>query len=225
MPMYVEHRTYSITPGRVPEYLAGYGPKGFPIQKRYLGDCCIGSYVTEIGTVQEITMMWRFDTIDTRMERKAANDKDPDWQVLMLDGLTPFIERIVTKMIAPAPFWHDTDIDGSRYAFVEQRAYAIKPGRVGAYLSAYGERGFEMQKRHFGDTSLGVWTSEVGTIQEVTMFWGFGSLDQRMAMRRANDADPEWQALNRDVLAPNIARAVTKMMSPTPYWVADQAGR
>ncbi len=221
--MYVEHRTYSITPGRVGDYLAGYGPKGYPIQKRYLGDCCIGSYVTEIGTIQEITMMWRFDSLDQRMERKAANDRDLDWQRLMADGLTPFVDRVVTKVVVPAPFWQDTAVDGSRYPYVEQRTYAVKPGRVGAYLAAYGERGFALQRRHFEDASLGVWTSEVGTIQEVTMFWGFGSLDERMERRRANDADPEWAELNRDVLAPNIERVVTKVMSPTPYWVADRA--
>lgn len=223
--MYVEHRTYSITPGRVGDYLAGYGPRGYPIQKRYLGDCCLGSYLTEIGGVPEITMMWRFDTIDQRMERKAQNDRDADWQALMADRLTPYVEQVVTKMITPAPFWTDTDIDGSRYAYVEQRTYSIKSGRVGAYLAAYGEHGFALQQRHFEGASLGVWTSEVGTIQEVTMFWGFDSLHQRMAQRRANDADPRWQALNHDVLAPNIKRCVTKVMTPTPYWVEDRSSR
>lgn len=223
----IEHRTYWITPGRLAEYLEAYGTAGYPIQKRYLGECCVGSYLTEVGVVPEMTMLWRFASLDERMARKAENDRDADWQRLMRTGLAPNVDRIVTKAVTPAPYWEAEDargagLEGAGFPFVEQRICSLRPAGVAAWLESYGGRGFAIQSRHLGEACLGSYVSQIGTIQEVTTLWGFSSLDDRHRRRRAMEADPEWRALVRDALAPAVERVTAKVMAPTPYWRADK---
>ena len=223
----IEHRTYWITPGRIEAYLDAYGGHGYAIQKRYLGDCCVGSYLTEFGVVPEMTMLWRFAGLDERMARKAENDRDGDWQRLMVSGLAPNVDKIVTKALTPAPWWTAEDArgagaGGARFAHVEQRSYTMRPAGMAGWIAAYGERGFALERRHLGDTCVGSYVSQIGTIQEVTTLWGFSSADDRARRRRALEADPGWRELAAEALATAIERLTVKLMTPTPYWRADR---
>jgi len=56
--MIVDHRTYNVHPGKLPEYLEMYKAEGLPLQKKYLGTC-VGWYVSmDIGAISSIWTQW-----------------------------------------------------------------------------------------------------------------------------------------------------------------------
>lgn len=102
--MIIEHRTYTIQPGKVGEYWSNYGADGFALHEGHLGKC-VGQYHSEAGRLNQLVMMWQFDGFDQRMERKATMDADPKWQELLHGGLAPLVNSIETKLLVPSPFW------------------------------------------------------------------------------------------------------------------------
>jgi hypothetical protein len=55
--MIVDHRTYELQPGRLPDFLALYEKEGLPVQKKHLGNL-VGFFTTEVGNVNEIVHIW-----------------------------------------------------------------------------------------------------------------------------------------------------------------------
>jgi len=82
---FVEMRTYDLTFGAIPSYLATYRELGYETQRRHLGEP-VGWYTTEVGSFNQIIHLWRYQTLEDRAERRAALGADPGW--------APFIERI-----------------------------------------------------------------------------------------------------------------------------------
>ena len=69
--MIVDHRTYTIYPGKTPTFTKIYEEFGYPLQQQYLGDC-IGWYVSmDIGDLNQIVHLWRYKDLSDRAERRA----------------------------------------------------------------------------------------------------------------------------------------------------------
>ena len=77
--MLVEKRTYTLHPGKAPEYLRIYTESGMEIQRRILGNL-VGWFTTEIGNVNQIVHMWAYADLNDRAERRAELAADPGWQ-------------------------------------------------------------------------------------------------------------------------------------------------
>ena len=69
--MIVEHRTYTFRPGTVDGWLKKYEAEGLPIQKRHLGRF-VGLYVSEIGRLHRIVLIWAYQSLADREQRRAA---------------------------------------------------------------------------------------------------------------------------------------------------------
>ena len=65
------------------------------------------------------------------------------------------------------------------------------PGRLGAWLKLYEAEGMPIHVRHLGQP-IGVFTTDVGTVNQVVFFWGFESQADRERRREALEADPDW---------------------------------
>lgn len=76
--MIVDHRTYTIPHGKMKEYLERYEAVGLPLQRRYLGHH-LGSYVSEIGTLNQVIHLWGFASMADREIRRARMEQDPEW--------------------------------------------------------------------------------------------------------------------------------------------------
>jgi hypothetical protein len=77
--MIIDHRTYTFRPGTVPKWLNKYEADGLPIQKKFLGEF-LGLFTTEVGNLHQVVFMWAYDSMADRELRRAAMEKDPDWQ-------------------------------------------------------------------------------------------------------------------------------------------------
>ncbi len=77
--MIVEHRTYTFRPGTVDGWLKKYEAEGFPVQKRHL-NTFMGLYVSEIGRLHTTVLMWAYDSLADREQRRALMYADPEWK-------------------------------------------------------------------------------------------------------------------------------------------------
>ena len=77
--MFVEQRIYTLVPGGTAEYVKVYEECGREVQERILGDM-LGYYVREVGELNQLVYLWRFESMDERTRRRAALLADPDFK-------------------------------------------------------------------------------------------------------------------------------------------------
>lgn len=102
--MIVDHRTYTLHPGKLKAFLELYGGKGWPLQQQYLGDC-VGWYSSmDIGQLNQVIHMWRFTDLNDRAERRARMMADPAWPAYA-EAAAPLIQHQENKILSAAPFF------------------------------------------------------------------------------------------------------------------------
>lgn len=69
--MILEERTYTLVPGGVPQYLAHYAALGRESQERHLGQM-VGCFQSEVGELNQLVFMWRYENAADRERRRAA---------------------------------------------------------------------------------------------------------------------------------------------------------
>ena len=76
--MIVDHRTYTLKPNRLGEYVKIFEEHGLPIQMRHLGNL-IGYFTSVIGPVNQVVHLWGYEDLADMERRRAARDADPGW--------------------------------------------------------------------------------------------------------------------------------------------------
>ncbi len=105
--MIVDHRTYTIYPGKMPAFLKAYGEEGWPLQQKHLGDC-VGWYVSmDIGQLNQVVHMWRYKDLADRAARRGGLLKDPAW-LAYLEKAASFVQHQENKILTAAPFYDST---------------------------------------------------------------------------------------------------------------------
>lgn len=105
--MIVEHRMYTFKPGTVDGWLKKYESEGLPVQKRHLNRF-LGTYVSEIGRLHTVVLMWGYDSLADRETRRSAMYADPEWQAF-ISGIWSLdaIQSQDVMIMNPAPFSPD----------------------------------------------------------------------------------------------------------------------
>lgn len=80
--------------------------------------------------------------------------------------------------------------------YLEQRTYTFHPGKMNQWLAAYETDGGPCSERHVGPL-IGMFTTEVGTINRVVFLRGFDDIDTREAGIAAREADPQWSEFRK----------------------------
>ena len=100
---------------------------------------------------------------------------------------------------------------------VDVRTYTLVPGRLGAWLKLYEAEGMPIHVRHLGQP-IGVFTTDVGTVNQVVFFWGFESQADRERRREALEADPDWVAYRKKSAdAGNVQHQECKIIKSTRF--------
>lgn len=101
--MILEERDYRLKPGKAPTFLQIYEKFGLPVQRRHLGEP-YGFFTSEIGELNHVVAMWRYNDLNDRAERRAAMLLDPDWPGYLskIDGLID-VQNI--RILTPAGFF------------------------------------------------------------------------------------------------------------------------
>ena len=100
--MILEERDYRLVQGMTGPFLAAYERLGLPVQRKHLGEP-VGFFSTDIGELNHIVSMWRYDDYAQRSARRAAMLADPDWPAY-LDAIKGMIDVQNIRILTPAPF-------------------------------------------------------------------------------------------------------------------------
>ncbi len=78
--MIVDHRTYTLKPGSLAEYVRLYETEGYAIQTKHLGQP-VGWYTSmDIGDLNQIVHLWAYDDLADRAKKRGSMAADPEWQ-------------------------------------------------------------------------------------------------------------------------------------------------
>lgn len=101
--MIIDHRTYTLHSGTVPEYFRLYEQEGLPIQRRHLVNL-LGYFATETGPLNQVIHLWGYRDAGDRESKRAALLADTGWQAYV-KKVRPLIVHQETKLVVPAPFF------------------------------------------------------------------------------------------------------------------------
>jgi NIPSNAP len=101
--MIIEHRTYTLHPGKIASYFSLYTSEGLAVQLEYLRHP-IGYYTTELGALNQVIHLWAYDNLDDRAQRRALLKKDARWTTYV-EKILPLIQQQESKILVPAPFF------------------------------------------------------------------------------------------------------------------------
>ncbi|CAN7492205.1 NIPSNAP family protein [Rhizobium sp. LjRoot254] len=101
--MILEHRTYTFKPGTVDLWMRKYEAEGLPVQKKHLNRF-VGLYVSELGHLHTTVLMWAYDSLADREQRRAAMYADPDWKKFISEvWALNAIEKQDVMIMNPSP--------------------------------------------------------------------------------------------------------------------------
>jgi hypothetical protein len=98
---------------------------------------------------------------------------------------------------------------------VEERIYSIRSGAMLRYLDLVRSEGLAIQQRILG-TLIGYFTTEIGTLSQITHMWAYADLEDRTRRRSQLAEDPQWQAFVPR-LAEYIEHAENRILVPTDF--------
>lgn len=102
--MILDHRTYTLHPGRIAEFLKLYEAEGWPIQTEHLGQP-YGWFVSmDIGELNQVVHIWRYRDLADREQRRAKLAADPRWQSY-LGKAGAYLQRMENKILRGTPFF------------------------------------------------------------------------------------------------------------------------
>lgn len=99
--MIVEKRTYTFHPGKLQEFLELYEREGLPLHTKYLP--MLGYFITEIGTLNQVITMWRYESMAHREELRDKLYADPEW-IAFGPKTTAYIQKMETEILRPTRF-------------------------------------------------------------------------------------------------------------------------
>ncbi len=100
--MIIEQRTYTLLPGKLPEFLNIYEELGLPIQLRILGNL-IAAITTEVGPLNQYIHLWGYESMADREARRAKLAVDPDWPTYLATA-APMFQSMESKICVPARY-------------------------------------------------------------------------------------------------------------------------
>jgi hypothetical protein len=102
--MILDHRTYTLHPGKLNDYLRIYEAEGWSVQTEHLG-MPYGWFVShDIGELNQIIHVWKYEDLADRERRRAKLFADPRWQAY-LPKVQPFMQSQANKILRGTPFF------------------------------------------------------------------------------------------------------------------------
>jgi hypothetical protein len=99
--MIIEQRTYTLAPGNMSRYWEEYERHGLAALEPALPHL-IGYFVTDIGPLNQVVHIWKYDSYQQRAEVRGALAADPRWQG-HLARIRPLMVAQESKTMVPAP--------------------------------------------------------------------------------------------------------------------------
>ena len=100
----------------------------------------------------------------------------------------------------------------------EMRIYDVSPGKLPALHDRFEDHVVRLSKKH-GIRTVGYWTADIGTGNQLTFMWKFEDQSDRETRVGTFMADAEWQAVLAETEkgGPMVEKATNIYMRLTPY--------
>lgn len=100
--MIFDVRTYDIAPGKLKDYVEIFGTYAKPVSDRH-GIEMVAFFTSQIGRLNQVVHIYKYDSLNQFEERRAARETDPDWAVYRQKN-AGMIVRQEDKIMGGAPF-------------------------------------------------------------------------------------------------------------------------
>lgn len=184
--MIYELRTYTFLQGKVPAYLDLVQKVGRPVRGDEYGKCH-GYWVHEFGTLNQVSHLWSYASLDERTRLREALGKNERWSREFTPNVRPLLVRQDIRFLNPVSEIKPPEQSGGVY---ELRIYRTQPGGAGAYaqlLKSY----FPVREKY--SKNVGLWTGEAPQPNELVHLWNYADLNARAKARAGVAEDPGWQ--------------------------------
>jgi hypothetical protein len=102
--MIVDVRTYTLVPRKTPRYLELFEKHALPVMQRH-GLELVGYYTSQIGALNQVVHLWRYESLADLERKRAARDADPAWgaYLAMTEGMVMMQENKIMRPTAFSP--------------------------------------------------------------------------------------------------------------------------
>jgi hypothetical protein len=101
--MLMEHRTYTLKPGTVAQFVEFFESHDLPFIVPIMGHP-VGWYTTEVGPLNQVIQIWAFESFEDRDRRRALVAAHARWPN-HLATLAPWVESQTSMLLRPAAFF------------------------------------------------------------------------------------------------------------------------
>src|SRR5436190_12860497 len=185
--MIYELRTYTLQPGKQPEYLKLNAEVGRKIRGDKYGKF-EGGFTTEFGTLNQYVHLWSYPDLNERERLRGELAKNQAWATEYVAKIRPLLLHQQNKILSSVtPFKPPAD-SGNIY---ELRTYRAVPGKLAEWFTLTREI---LPAREKYSRNVGYWETQVSQLNEAVHLWVYRDLNDRAAARGKALQDPEWQA-------------------------------
>ena len=181
-----ELRTYTASAGAVPDILKVNEEVGRKARGNDYG-VLEGYWFTEIGPLNQVMHLWRYDSFEERARLRAELAKNEDWTTKYVPTLRPLLVNQTTRFLNPAKDLVAPETEGNFYEF---RNYRLKPGKAAGWMKRFID---VMPVREKYSKNVCAWITEGPNPNEVCHLWAYESLKQRMEARNGIAQEAAWQ--------------------------------
>ncbi|HEV8676462.1 MAG TPA: NIPSNAP family protein [Methylomirabilota bacterium] len=205
-----ELRTYTIQPGKAPEYVELAGSVGRPIRGDRFGKL-LGYWSTDVGPLNQVVHLWEFADVAARAQARAGLARDERWTKEYIPRSQTLLVAQENMLLTPVDWYPLKPATGM--GIYELRIYRFQPGKV-AEWARLAQEALPLREKH--SSPVGFWQTEVGPLNTVVHLWPYRDAQHRAEVRKAVAADSGWQGIISK-LYPLLLAQEARLLVPTPF--------
>lgn len=179
--MIYEFRTYTIKPRSLNEFIKRWEER---LPKRLELSPLAAFWYTDIGPLNQVIHVWSYKDTNERARIRAEAVKAGIWP----PKTTEFITDMRSEIFEPLPF--SPRLEPSNHGpYFEMRSYTLEPGGT-PLMAANWEK--HVANRIKLSPLIGVFTSDIGGLNQWVHIWAYKSLDQRAEVRKTAAETGVW---------------------------------
>lgn len=179
--MIYEFRTYTLKVRTLGEFVKRFGEA---LPKRRELSPLAAFWQTELGPLNQVIHVWPYADANERAAVRAEAVKTGVWP----PAVSEFITDMRSEILVPLPF--SPKLEPSNHGpFFEMRSYVLRPGGVPEMAAKWEEH---LPARLQLSPLIGVFTSDIGGLNQWVHIWAYKSFEHRMETRKVMQERGIW---------------------------------
>lgn len=204
-----ELRTYTLRPGKVPEFLKQAEERAIPIRGDDYGKM-EGFWFTEFGPLNQVVHLWSHADLNARQDARTRLAQNEDWMKGYVPEIYPLIRHQEIRLMHPRMPLKVPTTKGNIY---EYRHYQAAIGKVPEFVANFTE---VMPVREKYSPNVCLWHTEAAEPNEVSHMWVYPDFAARAETRGKLMEDPDWRAfLGKG--GPLLEEMNSTLLLPAPF--------